>query len=99
MRGATSVADLCESCASALVPGAIYPMRTDERDDHAYVEMCDECNLFRDDLAAAIAVGAKIGKEIISDESGVYVVGVTFAEALGVDQRNPLDERGKWDGP
>ena len=83
---ARTVADLCEACATALVPGVLYPMRTDERDDHAYVERCDECALFVDDVAAAVAVGAKLEKEIKSDDTGVWIEGVTFAKALGVDE-------------
>jgi hypothetical protein len=77
------VSGLCEECKVCLIPGALFPVASDGRTDHAYVERCDECQLFVDDVAAALAVAARLREEVEYSDvmDHPFVTGFTFEEA------------------
>lgn len=64
------VADLCETCLTAPVPGALWPVDRGSPSHIAYVEACDTCGLFSHDTAAAVAVAATLGREVSYDAEG-----------------------------
>jgi hypothetical protein len=73
---------LCEACFSGVVPGALFPFAPDGRTDHAYVQRCDDCDLFQDDAAAAVAVATVLNKQAdLSVDQNPFVIGVTFQQA------------------
>lgn len=73
---------LCEGCKTGFIPGAIFPIAADGSLLHAYVERCDECKMFSDDVAACLAVACMLGKDVAFDSyAHPYVTGFTFNEA------------------
>ena len=56
-----TVPELCETCTDAR--GWIWPTATNGLTDHSYVERCDACERFADDLEAARFVSKKLGVE------------------------------------
>lgn len=48
-------------CDLDAVPGAIWPIASDGDDSFPFVERCDNCKRFPDDVAAAEAVAQAIG--------------------------------------
>lgn len=74
--------DLCESCLVSVVPGVVFPIASNEMTDHAYVEVCDTCPLFQDDVCAAVAVGRALERRVKASEDGrPYIEGLSFEEA------------------
>lgn len=84
---------VCEGCAVAVVPGAIFPIASNEMTDHAYVEVCDVCRLFPDDVQAARVVSIVLDLPVkLSEEGRPYLEGPTFeeAEALAKSKQRPM---------
>lgn len=54
----------CE-CATGPVPGANWPAGVDGDRERSWVERCDICGVFADDDAAAEAVAAHVGTEVL----------------------------------
>lgn len=85
MGSVTIHPELCYYCKEkALIPGIIFPIATDGRDDHAYVEICDECRLFEDDYIAAAVLSAYLEMDVGIEErnhASPYIVGISFDEA------------------
>lgn len=90
-------AELCEYCKDgAIVPGAIFPIASDGWTDHAYVEKCDECEVFSDDDTAANAVAARLKKRVWYDKrKHPYVTGFTMDSAEKLRKKIVRDRRAK----
>lgn len=82
----------CSSCCSAKLPGVLFPVATHEETDHAYVERCDACGLFGDDVLAAIQLAQILNLGVETTPEGrVYITGITFEEArdlVGIAKRS-----------
>jgi hypothetical protein len=63
MEGDEQLIMICD-CDLDAVPGAIWPIASDGDDSHPWVERCDNCKRFADDVAAAEAVAAKVGRPV-----------------------------------
>jgi hypothetical protein len=73
---------VCEYCATAPIPGVVFPIASNGNTDHAYVEQCDECQKFRSDLDAAAVLGHMFRLTVQQTGSGrAYIDGMTFDEA------------------
>lgn len=72
----------CASCRDAKLPGILFPVAMGQVTDHAYVQKCDECDLFTDDATAAVQLGRILDFKVAADLDGrPYLAGITFAQA------------------
>jgi hypothetical protein len=88
----------CEGCVSSPWPGICFPIETDGKNDHAYIEACNACKMYEhrphvlDDYAAAHALAEYLGIQPYNvmahdDEPGTFFYDMSFEEAIRIEQR------------
>lgn len=88
----------CEGCVSSPWPGICFPIETDGKNDHAYVEACNSCAMYEhrahvvDDYAAAHALAKYLGISAHNvmahdDEPGTFFYDMSFGEATRIEER------------
>lgn len=82
---------VCESCTTAPLVGVVFPMASNGMTNHAYIERCDECGIFRDDTAAAVAL-AHMFKLDVDVEERPFVKNMTFDQALEWNRKHLRSE-------
>lgn len=89
---------ICEGCAVAAVPGAIFPIASNGHTDHPYIEVCDTCRIFELDVQAAKAVSVVFDLPLkLAEDGRPYLEGPTYdeAEQLAKDKQRPMPKT--WD--
>jgi hypothetical protein len=84
---------ICEGCAVAAVPGAIFPIASNGFTDHPYIEVCDVCRIFSLDVNAAKAVSVVFDLPLkLAEDGRPYLEGPTFEEAeqLAKSKQRPM---------
>lgn len=82
----------CE-CDGGAFPGIHLPLGHDENFDHAWVQRCDQCQLFKNDDFATFFVARKLGLEVgyarIHDggSARAYLKDLTFEEAMELERK------------
>ena len=85
---------ICERCLNSKYPGTLWPMESRLHDDgtrkHNYIQKCDDCDLFKDDAAAAFFLSAVLGIHIQQDEYGYWYTPMPSAFIESVSRANRI---------